>query len=126
MICGLEIGMLIGGIIALVLGKIRLTKMVVVEGALARVAGLVMVLPIPLAFAANVCLAGTNAGNNSAEYATKAQIMEAAIAIGCLFVTVVIIMVGASSQKKQREQEEQSSDYSAGPDERPPYPPETR
>jgi hypothetical protein len=51
MVFGLEIGMLIAGIITLAKGKFTLTKSRVVQGGAARLAGVVMVLPLPLAFA---------------------------------------------------------------------------
>jgi hypothetical protein len=47
----LEIGLLVAGLIALVTGKFRLGKDRVVVGAVARVAGLVLMLPLPLGFA---------------------------------------------------------------------------
>jgi hypothetical protein len=51
MIFGMKIGLLIGGLIALITGKFRLSKARIVEGAAARAAGLVLMLPLPLGYA---------------------------------------------------------------------------
>ncbi len=66
MTLGLEIGLLIAGIIALVSGKSKLSKELVATGTAARIAGLVMLLPLPLAFAAGMVIRFQNAsrGNN--------------------------------------------------------------
>jgi hypothetical protein len=51
MLIGLEIGLLIGGLIALVTGKFKLGKDRVAVGVAAWVAGLVLMLPLPMGFA---------------------------------------------------------------------------
>ncbi len=50
MILGAEIGMFIMGVIALVKGKLTLTKNKVVEGTAARLLAIVLMMPIPVAF----------------------------------------------------------------------------
>lgn len=44
-----EIIMLVGGLYALITGRIKLTKNMTLEGTRARVAGLFLLLPLPLA-----------------------------------------------------------------------------
>src|SRR5215831_9803459 len=51
MIFGIKIALLIGGLIALITGKFRLSKSRIIEGAAARVAGLVLMVPLPLSYA---------------------------------------------------------------------------
>jgi MFS family permease len=50
MILALEIVMLIGGIYALIAGKLKLSKTMDLLGSRARIAGIIMILPLPLAF----------------------------------------------------------------------------
>jgi hypothetical protein len=52
-----EILMLIGGLYALIAGKVKLTKNLRLDGWRARVAGLILVAPMPLAFLIGVLLA---------------------------------------------------------------------
>ena len=52
-----EIIMLLGGLYALIAGKIRLTRNLRLEGGRARIAGLFLIAPLPLAFLAGVVLA---------------------------------------------------------------------
>lgn len=51
-----EILMLVGGLYALVTGKVRLTKNMYLEGQRARIAGLFLAAPLPLAFLAGTVL----------------------------------------------------------------------
>lgn len=50
MILGAEIAMLILGLYALIAGKLKLSKMMDLQGTRARIAGVIMMLPLPLAF----------------------------------------------------------------------------
>jgi hypothetical protein len=54
MILGAEIGLMVMGIIALVKGKLTLTKNRVVHGTPARLLAILTFLPMPLAFASGV------------------------------------------------------------------------
>jgi hypothetical protein len=53
MILGLEIGMIIYGLIALMTGKFIVTKVRVVTGKLARQLGFILLMPIPIAYTAH-------------------------------------------------------------------------
>jgi hypothetical protein len=106
MILGLEIGMLIAGILALIKGKFTLTKNRVVEGAMARVIGLVMVLPIPLAIAAGVMVgfALTLQGKpiEEKELRTTLAIVEVVIVLACLLLAVILSLIANHSAAQKR------------------------
>src|SRR4051812_23402878 len=51
LICGLGIGLIIAGIVALVTGRIKLTKNRAVQGVPARLLGVALLLPLPVSFA---------------------------------------------------------------------------
>ena len=51
-----EVVMLVGGLYALVAGKVRLTKNMYLEGWRARIAGLFLAAPLPLAFLAGALI----------------------------------------------------------------------
>ena len=89
-----EILMLVGGLYALVAGKVRLTKNMYLEGWRARVAGLFLAAPLPLAFLAGLLIAlliAAGALPTSAESA--AVIVELLLVIGGLVGAVVFALV---------------------------------
>ena len=89
-----EILMLVGGLYALVAGKIRLTKNMHLEGWRARVAGLFLIAPLPLAFLAGLLIAlliGAGALPTSAQSA--AVIVELLLVAGGLVGAVVFALV---------------------------------
>jgi hypothetical protein len=64
MIFGIEAGLFIAGLMALIRGKLTLTPTKVVEGRAARLLGLVLMAPVPLILsAAYVWAAASNAGD---------------------------------------------------------------
>jgi len=88
MILGAEIGLLIVGIMALVRGKLPLTKKRVVYGLPARLLAIIALLPIPVTFVAAIVFAivmdtrGQNPASSAVRW-TGAGI-EAAIVILCI------------------------------------------
>jgi hypothetical protein len=106
MILGLEIGMLIVGIIALARGKFSLTKKQVVEGATARVVGFVLILPLPLAFAAGFVISFGQAAQGKQvqleDLKGTLTMVELGIVAACLIVAVAITLVSAQAPASKR------------------------
>jgi uncharacterized membrane protein YedE/YeeE len=89
-----EILMLVGGLYALIAGKVRLTKNMVLKGWRARVAGLFLIAPLPLALLAGLLiglLMGMGALPASAESA--AGIVELLLVLGALVGAVIFAVV---------------------------------
>src|SRR5262249_11231617 len=96
MITGLEIGMLIAGIIALVSGKFKLTANCVAEGVAARLAGLICLLPLPLSFAVGFVIALQQQAQGRPfdvkEMQLSLALLEGGIALACLILTIVVVL----------------------------------
>jgi hypothetical protein len=112
MILGLEIGLLIGGILALVRGKMNFSKNKVATGAPAYIAGVIMLLPIPLAFGIIFCygfFVGARGGViDEKSLRTTAIIIEVGIVLLCLAIAMLIAVIYGeppleASRKKRRE-----------------------
>ena len=89
-----ELVMLVGGLYALVAGKVKLTRNMVLEGWRARVAGLFLAAPLPLALLAGFLiglLIGLGVLPASAESA--AAIVELLLVFGGLLGAVVFALV---------------------------------
>lgn len=89
-----ELVMLVGGLYALVAGKVKLTGNMVLEGWRARVAGLFLVAPLPLALVAGFLiglLMGLDVLPASAESA--AVVIELLLVFGGLLGAVVFALV---------------------------------
>jgi hypothetical protein len=89
-----EILMLAGGLYALIVGRVRLTKNMYLEGWRARVAGLFLAAPLPLALVAGFLiglLIGIGALPASAESA--AVVVELLLVLGGLVGAVVFALV---------------------------------
>ena len=88
MILGAEIGLLVMGIIALVKGKLTLSKTRVVHGTAARLLALIALLPLPLSFAAGLVygvVVTARGGDVAADSARLTMIgAEVAILVGCI------------------------------------------
>jgi hypothetical protein len=99
MILGLEIGLLIAGLIALITGKIKLSKVRVATGAVARIAGLVMILPLPLALAGWLIIGLQQAIQGMpvdiAELQPKIAIVEICIVVVCALLGFSIALIAA-------------------------------
>jgi hypothetical protein len=105
MILGLEIAMLIMGILAIVRGKVSLTKTLVVEGTAARIVGVIMILPLPLVFGV-VILWGIASGArgkqlNENELRTTGMFIEAGITIGCFLLALLIAAMTGGAQSRK-------------------------
>jgi hypothetical protein len=98
-----EVLMLVGGLYALIAGKIRLTKNMHLEGWRARVAGLFLAAPLPLALVAGFLigpLIGTGALPESAESA--AVIVELLLVFGGLVGAVIFALVTKPKETEPR------------------------
>jgi hypothetical protein len=99
MCCFVEIGMLIMGVMALVQGKVKLwSRIGVVHGTPARLAGAVMILPMIIALAAVVLLGANMAAQGKQELGVEeqriARFIEPVATIACLVIATVILVVG--------------------------------
>jgi hypothetical protein len=80
-----EILMLVGGLYALIAGKVRLTRKTYLEGWRARVAGLFLVAPLPLALGTGLVMGLlVEMGALPASAQSTAAIIELLLAIGGL------------------------------------------
>jgi Protein of unknown function (DUF1566) len=135
MILGLEIGMLIAGLIGLFSGKLSLSKKLVVKGAAARVAGLVLLLPLPLAFGMGFYIGMEEASKgrrfDAKEWQGTLTLIEGGLVLGCGVVSILIALVASSSpeSERRRDMDEISEDSDLVPPrlpESPAPPPEPR
>jgi hypothetical protein len=88
MIFGLQIGMLVAGLLALLTGKAVLSRRTVVRGVAARVVGGVLLLPLPL----TLLVLSVVPPEDRAAVPLQLALMEAGIALGCLLVAVVLLL----------------------------------
>ena len=89
-----EILMLVGGLYALVAGKVRLTRNMYLEGWRARVAGLFLAAPLPLALLVGFLIGLLiGAGVLPASAETAAVIVELLLVFGGLVGAVVFALV---------------------------------
>ncbi|HZT79177.1 MAG TPA: hypothetical protein VFA26_03075 [Gemmataceae bacterium] len=109
--CIVEIAMLVMGIVALVKGRIPLTRTRVVEGTAARVVGLILMLPLPLALGFGF-IYGVGIGVSAAQQGksqidpkeiekiqTTAKFVELGLIVGCALTAVVVGAVTARPPK---------------------------
>lgn len=83
-----EIALFVSGLIALITAKFPLSKGTVLTGSKARIAGVILMLPIPLAIGAGVIL-GAMMGTGSLPYSTQDY-------IPCVELGIVLVCVGAA------------------------------
>ncbi|HEY3788664.1 MAG TPA: hypothetical protein VGL71_07405 [Urbifossiella sp.] len=117
MILGIEIAMIIVGLVALIRGKMTITKSKVVEGLPARLLGLVALTPIPIALTVGVAFVLIAAPNNPEKFAEDNKwtltLIEVVIVIG---IAIVVFGVGAiiaeppRQLKRRRRYEEYDDD----------------
>jgi hypothetical protein len=127
MILGLEIGMLIAGIVALFKGKFALTRNQVVEGATARVVGFVLLLPLPLAFAVGFLIGFNEAVNGNRVQTANLQgtltLVEVVIVVACLGLAAGITLISGQKPAEKRpldrgrNQEDEASPVPPSPEE---------
>jgi len=92
MILGMEIGLLIAGIIALATGKMKLSKTKAAVGAPARIAGIIAILPLPLSFMVGVAIGAASVaqGRSVDDIKWTATAIEIAILLACLTASLII------------------------------------
>lgn len=104
MILGLEIGMLIFGLVALVRGKFTLSKNKVVEGAAARLLGLLALTPLPLALAVVFLYVAASSPANPEKFAEDNKLTIALIEAGVVIgIAVLVFGIGAAIGKDPAE-----------------------
>src|SRR5262249_30636375 len=102
MILGLEIALLIMGIIALITGKLTLNRTCVVRGTNARVLGVIALLPLPVAFTILLGLAGVYGGRRDElqDLSWMLPLIEAGITIGILVIICIAAALLSESKDK--------------------------
>ena len=96
MILGMEIAMLVIGFLALVRGKLTITSTKVVEGAPARLLGMLAMTPLPLAFGVGIAFVVTQGGNNPEQFAEDNRWTLTAIEAG-IVIGVAVLVFGVGS-----------------------------
>jgi len=129
----LEIATFVMGIVALVKGKIAFTKNLVVRGAMARMIGVVLMLPLPLTFSITFAIGFVMAANGRSQHeiavraARIATIVEFGVFIACALLAVILGAIAPKRPAKRKlpEDFEDESYPSDAPDDRgirPPVP----
>src|SRR5262245_20365085 len=106
MILILEIVMLIMGLVALIRGRIQLAGSRSVEGPAARIAGMILMLPLPLAFAVGFYLGAqavaTGKNVTSGQFQLTLVLIELGLLVGCFIVALLVCLVGSSTDDGRR------------------------
>lgn len=107
MILGIEIAMLIAGVMALATGKFRLGNERVVHPGAARVAGLVLLLPLPLAlvfgFVAGLTQAAAGRRFDPKEWQGTLMVAELGLTVVCAALAFSIALLGSSRRREPSE-----------------------
>ena len=107
----LEIGMLVMGILALVRGKVSLTRNRIVTGTPARTIGVILILPLPLALASGFVLGiilvaqAGGAPPQQADLVKYALPLELGIVLLCFVVALIIALINARPAKEVLKEE---------------------
>ena len=96
-----EILMFVGGLYALIAGKIKLTKNLHLEGGHARVAGLILMAPLPIAILIGLAL---GAGAVSGDIVDYAGFIDMALVLLAL---VAVVIFGYAVREKPAPEEPQ-------------------
>lgn len=91
MCCVLEIGMLIFGIIALVTGKMKLSRDKVVQGPMARFLGAVGIVPLPLAMVVGFLIGFANAPAPGQPMKPEVTMIAAGVEAAIVLVAAAIV-----------------------------------
>jgi hypothetical protein len=106
MISVLVLAMLIAGLAALVLGKFALTRNLVVEGTPARVAGLFMVLPLPLGiliiYLIALAMSAERPDLEAKDLQGPADVVGLVLSIACFAVALIITFKYGGSSRERR------------------------
>src|SRR5262249_35014620 len=110
MILGLEIGLIVAGLIVLVTGKFKLGKDRIATGAAARIAGAVFLLPFPVAFAIGFIIALVRASegksSDSADLKLTLGMIELGVCIVCALLGFGIALASAVPVEQAERQPE--------------------
>src|SRR5262245_22776967 len=106
MILGLEIGMIVWGLVALFRGEFQLNPTRVVKGVAARLIGLLLLLPLPVSFAIGFLIGLSVASEgrrfDPAAWRLTLVAVEAAVTLGCLAVALLAgLLCGQTVRKVQ-------------------------
>ncbi len=99
MCIGLELGLVVFGIFALVKGRFSVSRSKVVAGTAARVMGVLALLPIPLAIVVHTLYAAASIRSGTEMDRAAAQDVDGAITIG---VVVLLLVVGIALGKPKQ------------------------
>lgn len=93
MICGLQIGLAIFGLIALIRGKMTISKSKVIVGTPARLIGLLALVPIPLTLGVGMLIgiAKVAEGGNPEKIAEDNRGLLMGVEIGIVIVTAILV-----------------------------------
>lgn len=116
MICGLQIGLAIFGLIALIRGKMTISKTKVVVGAPARLIGLLALVPIPLTLGVGMLIgiAKVAEGGNPEKIAEDNRGLLMGVEIGIVIVIAILVFgLGAALgvSPKEAERRERAGRY---------------
>jgi hypothetical protein len=108
MLLALEIGMLVFGIVTLAQGKITFSRTKVVEGAPAYITGVILLLPLPLAFMVGIMvgLEAAQKGRQIDPLDSKFILIEGGIILACFLVVMFICAACSSEPRRSRRDEE--------------------
>ncbi len=121
----LNIIMLVAGIVILVRGKLNFTKNKVTTGAPAYIAGVILLLPLPLAFCVGFVLALRMQARDGVVDASRIAGTATAIEIGIIFVCLAIALTIAGIYAKppleegRRKKKKRYEEYDDDDDDRP-------
>jgi hypothetical protein len=115
MLLGLEIGMLVVGFIALIRGKITLSRGHSLRGVAVRLAGVALLLPIPVAFAAGFVYAAYLAASgeklNEQDIKLRAGLIELGCTLAFLVLGIVIAAAGGTRYGPEEDRPRRRRDY---------------
>jgi hypothetical protein len=98
MILGAEIGMLVAGLYSLFTGKFQLSKERIVRGGRARLAGLILLIPLPLALALGAMAANRSSFANQLFNMVPNPII---IEIGIIIIALVVALAIAYTAPRE-------------------------
>lgn len=96
MICIVEIAMLVMGIIACVKGEVKLSRRKVVSGPAARILGVIMMLPLPVAFMVGMVLGFQAAARGEAGPDMATAVIAELVVVGVVVVTAVVFAMATA------------------------------
>src|SRR5437763_1518246 len=112
MCCALEIGMLVGGIILIIIGRIPLGNRVS-QGVGPRIAGVVMLLPLPVAFGVGLVYGASVVAKGQQFDAQAAALKFAPIEAGIIlfFLLASLGIIAATAKPVKRRRRRREDDY---------------